>query len=248
MHRRWRTALASPPRETARTELLDRPGVPPGELARNLRDIARLNRLGSTPALLRRAAPLVTRAAHAGVAPISVVDVGTGGADVPLALVRWARARGHRVRVVALDASPAVLACARLAARGADGVRLIAGDALRLPLRSGSVDLALCSLTLHHLTDEAVVGLLRTMADVARVGFVVSDLRRSRAAIAAAWLATRLLSTNRLTRHDGPLSVRRAYTPHELARLAAAADLPGMRWRRARFFRIIGVWTREPPG
>lgn len=239
-------AFAPLPREVARVELLDRPGVPRTELAENLADIARLNRLGATRALLAHLAPFFAR--HRGPAPLRVLDLGTGGGDVPAAVVRWARARGRRVSVLALDLQPEVLACAGAAARDLPEVRLVAGDALQPPVRRDGVDVALCSLTLHHLPEAAVVRLLRLMADVARLGFVVSDLRRSRLAYAAAWLTTRLISKSRLTRHDGPLSVLRAYTREELARLAGAAGLPGVRWHEPPCFRVIGVYTRDATG
>lgn len=239
-------AFAPLPREVARVELLDRPGVPRTELAENLADIARLNRLGATRALLAHLAPFFAR--HRGPAPLRVLDLGTGGGDVPAAVVRWARARGRRVSVLALDLQPEVLACAGAAARDLPEVRLVAGDALQPPVRRDGVDVALCSLTLHHLPEAAVVRLLRLMADAARLGFVVSDLRRSRLAYAAAWLTTRLISKSRLTRHDGPLSVLRAYTREELARLAGAAGLPGVRWHEPPCFRVIGVYTRDATG
>lgn len=238
--------LAPLPREVARVELLDEPGLTPGELAENLADIARLNRLGPTRALLARLEPLLAR--HRGRAPLRVLDLGTGAADVPAALVRWARARGRRVSVAALDLRPEVLACAGRVAREWPEVRLVAADALHPPVRSGGVDLVLCSLTLHHLPEAAVVRLLGLMADLGRLGFVVSDLRRSRLAYATVWLTTRLISRNRLTRHDGPLSVRRAYTRAELQRLAAAAGVPGIRWHRAPAFRLIGVYRRDGAG
>ncbi len=234
------------PREVTRTEYLDHPDVSRAELAETLADIARLNRIGPTQALLADVAPFFDRFARGGDGrPLRVLDLGTGGADIPVALVRWARARGRRVSILALDVQHDVLACAAGEARALPEVRLVAGDALRPPIRRGGVDLALCSLTLHHLPEDAVVALLRLMADVARLGFVVSDLRRSRAAYVAAWLATRLISRNRMTRHDGPLSVRRAYTPEELARLSAAAGLPAVRWRRAAFVRVLGVYARH---
>ncbi len=54
--------------------------------------------------------------------------------------------------------------------------------------------------------------LLRELRRVARLTPLVCDLRRSAVALAATWLWSRT-SRNRLTRHDAPLSVRRAYTP-----------------------------------
>jgi len=231
------------PREVARAELLDQPGTPAAELGESLADIARLNRLGPTRALLDCVAPFFHRRSAGSV--LRILDLGTGSADIPVAVVRWARAHGWQASVVALDLQPAVLACARRAVRGIPEIHLVAGDAVRPPVRPGAVDLALCSLTLHHLPEEGVVALLRLMADVARLGFVVSDLRRSRLAYAAAWLATRAVSRNRLTRHDGPLSVRRAYTRTELVRLSEAAGLGQVSWRDAPWFRVIGVYAKS---
>ena len=63
------------------------------------------------------------------------------------------------------------------------------------------------------------------MRRVARRGVIVNDLVRGWFGYLGAWLLTRVLSDNPLTRHDGPLSVRRAYTPVEMARLAERAGL-----------------------
>lgn len=234
--------LAAPSREVRRTELLDRLDASPAELSRNLLDIARLNRLGATRTILRHVAPFFDQR-EAG-QTLRVLDVGTGAADIPLALARWARRQGRRVDIVALELHPAVLRHAAGAIGGTPEVRLVAGDALAPPIRPGSVDVALCSLVLHHLPEEAVVTLLGRLAELVRLGFVVSDFRRGRLAWAAVWLTTHALSRNRLTRHDGPLSVRRAYTRAELAGLAARTRLPGLRWHRAAAFRQVGVWVR----
>ena len=225
---------------------MDRLDVSPAELTGSLADIARLNRIGATQSIRRHVAPFLA-GLRAG-ETLRILDVGTGAADIPLALARWARRRGHRVRIVALEVHPTILRCAALAVNGTPEVQIVAGNALEAPIRSGSVDVALCSLVLHHLPEEAVVGLFRRLVDLARLGFIVSDLRRGRLAWAAVWLATHALSRNRITRHDGPLSVRRAYSSEELVRLAARAELPDIRWHRASPFRQVGVWVRPVAG
>ena len=83
----------------------------------------------------------------------------------------------------------------------------------------------MCAQTLHHLTPVRAVDLLREMARVSRFGFVLFDLTRSRLAVTAVQILTTITSRNRLTRHDGPLSVRRAYQPKEVYALAIAAGL-----------------------
>lgn len=234
------------PREVERTELLDRPDASPGEIAGSLADLARLNRLGPIRSILACLGPLAARAPYGR--PLRILDVGAGGGDLAIALARWGRRIERPVRVIALDRHPAVLRCAAARTAETAEVRLVAGDALALPLHPGAIDLAVCSLLLHHLREEAVVRLLAELAGLVRLGFVVSDLRRGRVTWAVAWLVTRVLSRNHVTRHDGPLSVRRAYTPAELRQLAERAGVPDVRWRRAPALRVLGVWARPRAG
>jgi ubiquinone/menaquinone biosynthesis C-methylase UbiE len=239
--------LVRPRREVARQELLDHGNASREDLAGNLASIARLNRIGPIHSLLVYLAPFLDR--HRGPEPLTVLDVGTGAADIPAAVVRWARARGQRVTVLGLDAQPDILAIARARTLAFPEVRLVAGEALSAPIRPLGVDLTICSLMLHHLPEVAVVGLIRLMAEVSRQGFLVSDLRRSWAAWAAAWVLTRVTSRNRMAHHDGPLSVRRAYTRAELVRLTEAAGVAGVVWHHAIAFRVIGLYERgRTPG
>jgi len=205
---------------TEAPELLDGPGQPDALVAENLADIARVNRWlgGSLLTRLALATLLADRPPGAGVA---LLDVATGSADIPAALRRWLARRWGRATVVATDLSPQI---ARLAAPG-PGVALAVADGLRLPFADARFDVATCSLALHHFDPAGAVALLREMGRVARVGVVVNDLVRSRPGFLAATALGYVLSANPLTRHDGPLSVRRAYTRAELAELARAAGL-----------------------
>ena len=82
------------------------------------------------------------------------------------------------------------------------------------------------------------MALLRELRRVARIAPVVGDLDRSPLALAATALYARRVARSRLTRHDAPLSVRRAYTPAEALRLARAAGWRAPRVRREPFFRM----------
>ncbi len=213
-------------------EMLDRP-APLADLAETLADVARLNALFGgryiTVASVKRliAGVPVDRT-------ITVLDVGTGGADLPVALVRWARRAGRRIRVFALDRDRATLGVARRLVSRYPEIVLLQGDALALPVRARSVDVLISALTLHHLAHEEAVGHLAEMDRAASIGFVVNDLVRSRTAYALVWLATRIPTRNRMSRHDGPLSVRRAYTPDEVRTLCEKAGLFDVAVRRYR--------------
>ncbi|MEO6350501.1 MAG: methyltransferase domain-containing protein [Candidatus Limnocylindrales bacterium] len=214
-------------------ELLDGPLDIP-TLRQNLRDLARINRLlGGNELTWRVIEPLVGAAESS----LKLLDVGTGLADLPRALAaRLARA-GSTLNVVATDVRPEIVGLAREASRSDDNVRVDLIEAGPLPYADREFDIAHASLVLHHLEPEAAVGLLREMARVSRTAVVVNDLDRRRRWWVGAWLMGHLLTGNRYTRHDGALSVRRAYRPDELIEMAATAGLREVArcWARPRY-------------
>ena len=77
----------------------------------------------------------------------------------------------------------------------------------------------------HHLEDQDALLLLKELARVGRWGWAVTDLKRSRFAYAA----VRLLSVTAWRRHpfpreDGPVSIRRSFTPAEIRTLTRRAN------------------------
>ena len=211
------------PRAEGAVEMLDGP-VPLADLRECLADLARLNAFfGGRSLTLLHVKQLAARLPP--LRTLTVLDVGTGGGDVPRALVRWARRMRQPIRLFALDRDPAAARVTLDLGRAYPEIVVLQGDAVDLPVRSGSIDVAISSLTLHHLDEAAAVRHLAEMDRVARRGIVVNDLARSRTAYALVWLATRLFTRNRMSRHDGPLSVRRAYVREELRALCEKAGL-----------------------
>ena len=210
-------------RDADAVEMMDRPASF-GELAGALRAITQLNRFfGGRRLTLRHVRRLL--AALPADRLVTVLDVGAGAADIPVALARWARRRGRRIRVLALDRDSATLTYARGYAAAYPEITLVQGDALALPVPPGSVDVVISAMTLHHLQPEEAVRYLAEIDTVSRLGWVVNDLVRGRVAHRLVWAATRLFSRNAMARHDGPMSILRSYTPSELASLCEKAGL-----------------------
>ena len=210
---------------------MDDPAVDAHELAENFDDIEVANRHfgGIAP---------VARALFAANA-VSLLDVGCGSGDVARALLREARRRGRELHVVALDRSAAILGIARARTRNEPQLQFVRGDATSLPFSPASFDIAACNLALHHFEEAQAVRVLRELRRVARIAPLVCDLERSRVGYAAAVLFARVVAKNRLTKHDGPLSVKRAYTKRELLALATAAGWRAPYAYRTPFFRVV---------
>ena len=224
------------PRRTDAAELLDAPRHDRSELDHSLRQVAAVNRwLGGRRSLLAHLGPAVREGR-----PGRVLDVGTGNAELLRELVGWAVARsGARWEGVGVDLHPQIAEVAAGAGRPGDGVTVLRADGLCLPFADGAFSASVSSLTLHHFDPGAALRLLHEMARVTAGPVVVSDLERS----GIHYLGARLLAllwwrTNRLTRHDGPLSVLRAYTAAELRELVRDSALE---WRVHRHhpFRVV---------
>ncbi|MDQ3856085.1 MAG: methyltransferase domain-containing protein [Chloroflexota bacterium] len=224
------------PRRSERLEKLDLPARHLGHLGPGMGEVRRVNRwLGGVAIALgflqRR--PELSPGARA-----SLLDIGTGTADIPLVLSRWGRRAGVNLDIVATDISPEVLALARDYVHERSGVRLEVADATHLPYEDSSFDYVMANMALHHFQPEAAAQVLREMHRVARHALLVNDLHRSRTGYWAARLLFLTTTRNPVTRHDGPLSVLRAYTTSELAQLAVAAGLTSFRVRRRAWFRV----------
>jgi 2-polyprenyl-3-methyl-5-hydroxy-6-metoxy-1,4-benzoquinol methylase len=223
-------------------ELMDEPGLDARVHEEALAGLRRLNRAARAAEALAR--PVVEMVARRGLKRVEMLDVACGGGDVPVKVGMAMRGRGIEVSLTLTVRSATALAGAEAAARAAGiGVRAVAGDAPgHLP--EGEWDFVTNSLFLHHLKREEVVATLAQMARRARAGVVVSDLRRSLAGYVPAWVMCRVLSRSRIVHHDGPVSVRAAWTMEELRGMAAEAGMTGARVRGNWPSRMLLVWER----
>ena len=143
-----------PPRNL-RPELLDLDEAPFAEVQDSLGDVRRVNKyLSGYKVLLFHVRKLLKQQSPG--AQFSILDLATGSADQPIALVEMTRRLGIKVRIVALDINSKMLKYAQEETRGYPEIILIQGDIHALPFGENSFDLVVNSLSLHHFRrDEA---------------------------------------------------------------------------------------------
>ncbi|MBA3259903.1 MAG: methyltransferase domain-containing protein [Gemmatimonadales bacterium] len=217
------------------TEMLDDPAADPGAVAESLRNITRSNRWFGGAAAVRHGLRRVLAGVPAGT-ELTLLDLGTGAGDLPLAAVRHATRAGIRLRPIGLERSRVAAALAR-----ASGVTCAVACAGAPPLREKSVDLVLVSQLIHHLAPGSAVRLFRTCDRLARVGVVIADLRRGALAPLAFRVGARALGFDPVTLADGLTSIRRGYTAGELRSLLEAAGIAGWVGRRPGY-RLVATW------
>jgi len=222
-------------RDTAVLELMDDPACDEQALRRTYARFAVVNRLvagwrGTYRELLR---PRLSAGRTT-----TLLDVGFGGGDLARALAGWARADGLRLAVTGIDPDPRALAF--VADRPATpGVTFRAADTCALVAAGERFDLVTSNHLLHHLDAAALGRVLQECSRLARELVVHSDLRRSRAAYLGWSLAARPAARDSFLHTDGLRSIRRSFTPAELA----AAVPPGWRVEPQRPFRLRATWS-----
>lgn len=197
---------------------MDGADVTPAEMAAVLHDLAQVNAL----TLARRPTLAWLRRTLAGARrPLLIVDVGSGEGDMLRAIAARLPRWGVTAELVGFDLDQRCTAAARVACDGL-GIDFVTGDAIAEVTRA---DIVLCSLVTHHMRDDGVVAFLRWADRVAARGWFVNDLRRHRVAYLGFAALAALARWHPIVRHDGALSVARAFTAADWAHLLARAGV-----------------------
>ncbi len=209
-----------PPRRND-PELMDGSDQTAEEMAAALRDIRAVNRwLGGFSGIVR---PLAALARERHWRDLSLLDIGTGSADIPRRVLAEATSQTGVTRAAGVDLHPIIT---RIARAEGDGVSVLRADGFRLPFRDGAFDIVTASMFLHHFEETPAAALVREFARVARRCVLVNDLQRHR----VPWLVIHALGAvggaSRMFRHDAPLSVLRGFTAEELLHIGRATGVP----------------------
>lgn len=227
-------------RRNRKPELMDQPGLDPAEHRRALDGLRRINRVSRSSRILWE--PILRLSRKLGGRPLRVLDVATGGGDLPLDLWRYGR-HSAALSLAGCDISDVAVAAARAAAERAGArIEFFRHDVLEAPLPDG-YDVITASLFLHHLDESDAVRLLRSMAAAGRL-VLVNDLERTWVGYLAAYLGSRALTRSPVVHVDAPLSVEAAFSVAEARRLALRAGLRGARVVRRFPFRFLLSWAK----
>jgi len=194
------------------------------ELRACLRDIARVNRLtfAYRPTILWM--EQLIAAQPKSTLPLRVVDVGCGDGDMLRRIDAWATKRGIAVALTGIDLNPDAIRAAKEATPPAQRIEWIVGDALS-DATTGEIDVVVCSLLTHHLTNPQIVQFVRWMERTARRGWFINDLHRQPVPYHVFRFFARFTNWHPFAKNDGPVSIRRSFVVEDWQSLCAAAGL-----------------------
>ena len=236
----------NPDSRNLQSELMDDPSLDDSEHRHALLGLRRINSWSRTDAVIWKAIKTLPIDA-ASARPLTILDIASGGGDLAIRLANIAERERRAVQIDGCDISPTAIAFAAAQAEAArlSNVRFHLCDALEQPFPQTKYDVVMCSLFLHHLTQDDAVRLLQRMRQSAAQLVLIDDLRRTTAGYWLARLGCRILTTCHVVHADGPMSVEGAFTTDEARVIAEEAGLQGASVRTHWPQRFLLTWRPQ---
>jgi ubiquinone/menaquinone biosynthesis C-methylase UbiE len=169
----------------------------------SLADLRMFNRwFGGTRVMRKLMERVISRT---GSRELRWLDVAGASGDIPKALERRFQRKGVTLKPLVLDRALDHLPA---------GLPAVQGDALKLPFADAAFDAVSTSLLIHDFEPPEVRAFVREALRVARTAVLINELRRSWTHLGLVYAGMPLFS--KITRHDAPASVKKAYTIAEL--------------------------------
>jgi SAM-dependent methyltransferase len=210
---------------TIAEELMDGEDLDAATYAQVVGDLAKVNAitLAARPTL-----DFLARGSR-GVTSFRLLDVGFGDGDMLRRIARWAQRRGIAAELVGVDLNPRSELAARAHTPDDLAIRYVTGD--YADHRGAGWDFIISSLVAHHMTHEQLIAFLRFMAAEARRGWLINDLHRHGFPHWGFPILARIAGWHPIVRHDGTLSIARAYRPGEWPPILAEAGVSARVYR-----------------
>ena len=219
---------------------MDQPQPVSAELESDLENIRELNRWFGSYALISM---FLSRRIKPG-ARLRIVDLATGSGDIPRLIAEYGRKVGAELQIDALDRQSATLEIARKLSARYPEIAFVEGNLLDWNATE-PYDLVLCTLALHHFSDDDAVRVLQRCRDLSRKFVLVSDLCRGWFGTIGVYLLTAIMFSEPMTKHDARLSIARAFSFSEMNQLARRAGWTNFGHKAFPFARQA-IWFGKP--
>lgn len=209
---------------TQETEIMDDFTLTGAALQSALDQIARINRLlGGNKLTLQGIKELLKKNNTAE--PIVIADVGCGNGDMLRMLAQYGSANGLNFKLIGIDANAFTIRYAQSLSAGFSNIEYVCIDIFSEEFKSIPYDIVLCTLTLHHFTNEQITDIMSIFNTRATIGIVVNDLHRSKLAYRLFELIGFVFKLNSMSREDGRVSILRGFKKKELTEFSKKLNL-----------------------
>lgn len=171
----------------------------------------------------------------------TITDVGCGNGAMLRMLSDYARKNNFKFKLRGIDANKCTIEHAQKCSLNYPEIEYLCGDIFDDEVLNKPCDIMLFTLTLHHFSDNEIVGLLGNISGKVSLGIVVNDLERSSLAYRLFTALSYVFKLNHMSREDGLVSILRGFkrADFKLYQQKLNAKIVHLGWRWA--FRYLWV-------
>jgi len=228
-------------------EIMDDFNLKGEELEQTLRFLEKVNRfLGGYGVLLTGIEKVLQRIGNLtnnfnSDRPITIMDAGCGSGDSLREIAKWNRQKKYSLQYIGVDANEFIVEDARQKSAAFSNMTFQMQDIFSPNFTFEGVDVVVCGLFLHHLTEaEQLKFIAKCFRSDVQV-ILVNDLHRHWLGYYLFQLICRIFSVPHMVKHDGLLSIRKAFKRSDLQQLMHKAGIKSysLRWKWAFRFQLI---------
>ena len=164
----------------------------------------------------------------------TLLDIGFGGGDIPLAFSKWAKQNGKKLEITAIETDQRAFEFAQTLPANPN-VSFINCSSTELVSKNSSYDFVISNHVLHHLDEQSIHQILNEAKTLSNHLVIFNDIERSDLGYVLFNVFSRPLFWNSFITTDGLTSIKRCYTFQELKKLAPK----GWKVKRSFPFRLL---------
>lgn len=147
---------------------------------------------------------------------ITIADIGCGNGDMLRMMADYGRKNNLDFKLIGIDANAFTINYAKSLSAEYPNIEYLCVDIFSDNFDFIKYDIVLCTLTLHHFSNEQILNIITTFNNNAGIGIVINDLHRSKLAYRLFALICVVFNLNRMSREDGLVSILRGFKKKEL--------------------------------
>lgn len=173
--------------------------------------------------------------------PIAIADIGCGGGDGLKEIAAWGRSKKLTFNLTGVDANPNIIAFAKQNSSDFNEINYVASNIFDANFKQTQFDIVVATLFTHHLTNEELIMLLKSLLQQCRIGIIINDLHRHWLAYHSIRLLTKWFSKSTMVKYDAPVSVLRSFSRKDLLKILNKAGISNysLKWKWAFRWQLI---------
>lgn len=209
---------------TQEIEIMDDFSLEGEELRAALDQIARINQLlGGNKLTLHGIKRLLKNVNTTQT--ITIADIGCGNGDMLRMLAKFGQKNNFHFKLIGIDANDFTLNYAKTLSSEYSNIEYTCVDIFSEDFKALQYDIVLCTLTLHHFSNEQILNIITIFSKNAEIGSIINDLHRSKVAYRLFELICYIFNFNRMSREDGLVSILRGFKKKELKEFSKKLNL-----------------------